>query len=265
MKTLLPLILATLCSSAYADRLAFGQFYAHGPTIDSNNPGFETETICDLANRCETTNIDVSFSGGGATVSVSGSENNSGSPKSFGVGQVLFYFAVSGPDKNVPVPLVVSVSGAATVTGGANGGGKIEVDAPSTGMLASASFCTPFCGPSSVDGFLQISTLPNIFNGPNLDSIFVEASGGIPFGGPAVFSAVADPMVSFAPGFDSTGYSIVFSPDASTAVPEPSSVILLGLALLVLAAAPVRKLRVPKKLSQNWPSELRFSRHLGAG
>jgi hypothetical protein len=155
VKTLLALVLAAFCSSAYADTVAAALFSAHSSTINSNSPGVDTETICDVVKRCETTTIDLSYNGVTGMVSVSGSETDHNSPKSFGGGQVEYFFGVLaiGPniDTSVPVPLVISATGAATVTGGAQASGGITVDAPSTGQQAIASFCAPFCGLSRAE------------------------------------------------------------------------------------------------------------------
>jgi len=55
------------------------------------------------------------------------------------------------------------------------------------------------------------------------------------------FDSLVDPIISFAPGFDPTGYTIVFSDGIGNSAPEPSSTALLGLFLGCVPLARVRK------------------------
>ena len=58
-------------------------------------------------------------------------------------------------------------------------------------------------------------------------------------------SALSDPLIDFAPGFDSTGYTLEFSPGIgdSPAAPEPASLTLLGIGSLGVLAYGWRRRR----------------------
>jgi PEP-CTERM motif len=75
-----------------------------------------------------------------------------------------------------------------------------------------------------------------------------EVSTLDPFGGVSdqtVLNVVADPVISFAPGFDSTGYTLQFSPGVGNAtVPEPSTLTLLGIAAVWSLGYGWRKRRI---------------------
>ncbi len=59
----------------------------------------------------------------------------------------------------------------------------------------------------------------------------------------AAFEALVDPVISFMPGFDSTGYSIELSGGVANGVPEPRAAVLLAAA--GLACAGLRRRRKP--------------------
>jgi hypothetical protein len=58
-------------------------------------------------------------------------------------------------------------------------------------------------------------------------------------------SAIADPVISFAPGFDSTGFTLVFSPGvgngAPADVPEPSTLVMSSIVLGMFGGAGLYK------------------------
>jgi hypothetical protein len=71
--------------------------------------------------------------------------------------------------------------------------------------------------------------------------------GGI--GDGETYSASVDPQISFAPGFNSSGYQLIVSPDAPSSppapVPLPDSIVLMlfGLAGLLAVARVSRRTR----------------------
>jgi hypothetical protein len=56
------------------------------------------------------------------------------------------------------------------------------------------------------------------------------------------FAATVDPMITFAPGFDSTGWTLEVSADPPGTVPEPGTMFLLPPVLAIVAA--VRRKRL---------------------
>jgi hypothetical protein len=59
----------------------------------------------------------------------------------------------------------------------------------------------------------------------------------------ADFDALVDPVISFMPGFDSTGYSIEVSGGVANGVPEPSAAVLLAAAGVACAGLRRRRMR----------------------
>jgi hypothetical protein len=53
----------------------------------------------------------------------------------------------------------------------------------------------------------------------------------------ASFDSVVDPIISFAPGFDSTGFTIIFNEGIGNSAPEPGAALLVLLGALTLAGA----------------------------
>lgn len=53
----------------------------------------------------------------------------------------------------------------------------------------------------------------------------------------ASFDSVVDPIISFAPGFDSTGFTIIFTEGVGNSLPEPGTALLVLLGALTLAGA----------------------------
>ena len=173
-----------------------------------------------------------------------------------------YWFRVNGPAAGVPVPIQIS--------------GLVEIDAGGavfqqnmvwgvSASLIAASFDgeigaapNPFdnqiasvsCNPNSVGPIpnplpipscpatqqsqqvtLTLNTLSGADNRVNLT---VTANNQESFG--ANFDALVDPVISFAPGFDSTGYSIELSPGLGNSVPEPTAAQLLASAAAVSLA-----------------------------
>jgi hypothetical protein len=175
------------------------------------------------------------------------------------VAEVVYFFGVAGPP-GVKIPLDIASQVAINVEGDVPPGGRV---------LPTAYSCT-----SDVLIFLALGGLvPGV--GPILNDL-ENTSGGGPNGTPtgplgaiqhkdseidtlsgtvyemlitagcsviqgdspqvATVDAAVDPVVSFAPGFDSTGFTLEFSPgignsSPSAAAPEPSTLTLLSLGL----------------------------------
>jgi hypothetical protein len=103
----------------------------------------------------------------------------------------------------------------------------------------------PSC-PATVQDQAVLLTLTTLSGADNRVSLVASANNMESFS--ADFDAQVDPVISFAPGFDATGYSIELSDGVGNAVPEPSAVLTTctGAFVLLLRSrrSPVRA-RVP--------------------
>jgi hypothetical protein len=166
------------------------------------------------------------------------------------IAEVAYYYEIIVPgapaQSNTPgttlIPLVVSGYASFTSSLGPNTtiGGTLQNSVgivvagqgPNGGTVANRAGSSPSAGPSPFLVYANAYAYT-----PN--AISLQAFGTVYNNGdatPGTVSLFVDPVVSFAPGFDSTGYSIVVSsgvangPD-STGAPEPTSFTLAGFAL----------------------------------
>jgi hypothetical protein len=164
------------------------------------------------------------------------------------IAEVAYYYEIVVPgspaQSNVPgntlIPLVVSGFASFTSALGPNStiGGQLQNFAsitvggqtPNGGTIANSAGSSPSVGPSpfqvQVGAFAYV---PNAISLRTFESIYNNGDAV-----PGTVSAFVDPIISFAPGFDSTGYSIMVSPgiaNGDPTVPEPASFTLAGLAL----------------------------------
>jgi hypothetical protein len=177
--------------------------------------------------------------------------------------QVSWGFRVNGPSPNLTVP--IHIEGRIAVEAGNAVFEQNAIWGVSAGISASA-YDRPLgepdiievdnevhsvsCNPISVGPIpqpLPIPTCPALVQdepvvielstrtgGDNRVGIIVAANNQWDFS--ADFDALADPVISFAPGFDSTGYSIEISEGVGNAVPEPGGVLMTsaGAGILLL-------------------------------
>ncbi len=158
--------------------------------------------------------------------------------------EIFYYFEIVGPSDGIPVPISV----AATV-GYSEAGAKLT-GTPSTffNVFASVTVLPSYdpsalvhggtslgvgcetgftCTVTSLSGTLSANIISGAVNAMQvsafgaIDNSLVNANTSV--------SAIADPVISFAPGFDATGYSIILSEGIgnSPAVPEPATLALL--------------------------------------
>jgi hypothetical protein len=177
--------------------------------------------------------------------------------------EMEYWFRVNGPSANLPVTIQVTgrteidAAGASFATQGMIWGVAAQLTAqsfdgqlgPGVGQIDSKSDGVS-CNPNSVGPIpvpLPIPTCPaikqtktivlklNVLTGAdNRVLLFAVANNQEAFF--ADFDVLVDPVISFEPGFDSTGYSIELSPGVSNGVPEPSAAVLLAMVGLVGAA-----------------------------
>jgi len=144
------------------------------------------------------------------------------------------YFEVTGPS-NSSIPLLFSASGAtsATATVGSYGYASASVTnyggATTLAGGAACSYIFYLCEGQASTGTLSPSfSIANesfAVTSNTLYEVIVHADG---YGNAGGFTANADPSVSFDPTFNSAGYTLTFSPDASPApVPLPAAAWLL--------------------------------------
>jgi hypothetical protein len=164
--------------------------------------------------------------------------------------QALYYFRVNGPAAEVPIRIEglldisaggavfeqnmiwgVSASISAQAFDGPLGPGVNEIDTEvrqigcnpiSVGPIP-VPLPIPTCSATSQDEPFQL-TLTTQAGGDNRVSILATANNQEAFF--ADFDAMVDPVISFAPGFDATGYSIELSEGVGNTVPEPGGPVL---------------------------------------
>ncbi len=217
----------------------------NGPV--SMAPGIVHILNCDDMNNCESSDFDTFFANGGSSASMSGSSTFTllpnglpplNPPTSKARTLVKFDFAVIGTSLAPAVPVVVRYNASAT----ADGAGRAEalgfIQVIQSGVGAEAQFCDSTqvgaCAgygipSSSISGTVSINVVPNRTDPSTAASVALSIQGEAYQGS---YFAKIDPTVSFAPGFNSTGLSLIFSPNP---VPEPatSTLMALGLASVV--------------------------------
>ena len=228
-------------------------------TAGDSLPGSYVGTLCDNLGNCAASTGSAFYFNpqGNGTVSASGSAPSK-SPDAVGGASVSleYYFGVFGPFDG-PVPLKITGNLTTSAAFLANDGvaqatatvrvfdGEFASD-PYTNFEACQSVQGPdpdnyeagSCGIDS-DGeppnpTLQFSYYLTVNPNPDLNSLgsILLTVGGFAYNG--TFSANIDPTITFAPGFDSTGLTLEFSPGpADTTTPEPRSLALLGAALVL--------------------------------
>jgi hypothetical protein len=180
------------------------------------------------------------------------------------VADLLYYFVVEGPpntNNNVHVPLTITSTVGYSETGAITEGNNAlltfwdAIAAVEVGAYVGSSYAGPveytYGVPGYINSLLGSSTTANYSPDSARNSttvswdyqtqavyaiqIYAEASVYQPYpqaGQSISVHAFADPVVSFAPGFDSTGYTLEFSAGignsypSATAAPEPSTLVL---------------------------------------
>lgn len=236
---------AAAAPSAFADLIVPQVvFYASLNGNDLSEPGSHSSTTCDTTG-CVTAavNLHYAYQDGGPYANVFadvvGSDTNYRNGGN-AYGSISYYVGVEGPDDGSKADIDFDLSGTATLAGVTYGyaqGGADVVDSTDH-QQRSISFCAaaaepdtgcPDYGSGQASSTFEVDMTPNYFS-----TLFYTASCEV-YGTGACFSN-ADPQVYFAPGFDSTGYTLVFSPIPD--VPEPST-----LPLMISATALVFVLR----------------------
>jgi len=152
-------------------------------------------------------------------------------------GEIAYFYEVVGPANSAPVPLVLntyvsflvdlgndrsySIQGAAEtrLDGITPGGATNPVYAISDSTRAPHNqLLTNYARTNTEYDIALIASGLTAYN-----------NGTLGFDSPISISVFIDPVLSFAPGFDSTGYSLVFSDGVPNgATPEPSTLAMLG-------------------------------------
>jgi PEP-CTERM motif-containing protein len=262
------LLLAGLSSSAFADTVLlqlpqFDTAFSGLGGYDTSEPGHHEGGGCDFHTTfCSSATADLDYPHGTiGRVSVSTTSPFSGAINGPLVGagaSVTSYFEVTGPFFAM-VPLVIHGFVAVTTSGpgGSLGTGGIDIRIPVEHLqVYSNSYCDS----------TNARELPVI--GVNCDfepatSTAIVALFQVPTGLPALAKIEVgcetlsgtcinriDPTIDFAPGFDPTGFTLVFSPSptSSSPVPEPSTLGLLSVGFLGLGGIAVVRRPLRSKL-----------------
>ncbi len=240
--------------AVHANSIPSASFYGAFPNMTSQEPSLSlpgsitgTEGCSESGAQCVTATLSIApYADGTASVSGNGSSYDWGYGADLGQAIATFYVEVVGPTANEPVYLILSGSGSATATSDAVGNVYVATDALVTGgptfhACVDPSDPTSGCAAlgSSFSGVEDLTAYPGSYF-----DISVGGDGETQYGSSGSWSFTADPMVSFAPGFDSSGLSLEFSPDVGTiSVPDPpaASLMLSGLGVLGMAGGFGRK------------------------
>jgi hypothetical protein len=177
-----------------------------------------------------------------------------------GISFLTYSFQVAAP-VGESVPLIFSASQTSTGSGSLaygtwNSLTVVVLSEAGVGGLSDTSTCVgdaSYCGPGTFYGDQTSVTTNLAFTATSSDSFQVELVAGTEAGvGSASggsFTATIDPAITFAPGFDSTGVTLEFSPDIGSpvsSVPEPSNgeLLLAGLVATLYYQYIRRKLRM---------------------
>jgi hypothetical protein len=213
-------------ASVFVDGQAGGYF---GPFL----PGPFTGTNCYGPGDC--TSETVSFTYLNGTASVSDALSATGAAGTGGTDYVQFYFAVAGPS-DISVPVTFAAAGTVSVDctvdiGSGSCNASTGNKATGTAFVSALSFDdTPFLlaqyyTPGS-QSFNTSETFSVTANTPYY--VNLEVTGGAE--DISQVSESIDPQITLGPGAPS-GYSLIFSPNPTTSIPEPATLALLSLGL----------------------------------
>jgi tetratricopeptide (TPR) repeat protein len=201
---------------------------------DNSGPGGGSQTSTATALY---SNGDATVFGNGETV------GGDAVPGSFATADVTFWTEVVGPPGEI-VPLVLTGSESTGASGRAQAQAEINLDNEFTFSACADTFNSPsLC---EFPEFRTVSLHISVQTG-QLFFISTEIEGGASQG-TGIWSANVDPMVTIDPSFaNASEFSLEFSPNVpgSTATPEPSSSLLLGL-LVLLGAVLWKRLTGPR-------------------
>ncbi|MGH7022529.1 MAG: hypothetical protein ACREEB_02940, partial [Caulobacteraceae bacterium] len=208
------LALTGAAGGAAADTMPPANYYAYitlGPTTTTF--GGITNSMCNPStDGCATSTLIGSYANGVLAESFSGSSTGLYPPENQGFASGDFYFEVIGP-ADTEVPLVFTASGSTSITGLNPGSGEVyttygigDITGPTFSSCTLGIYAPPGgCGAySMVSSFSAVSsfmaptnTVGYVFEGLSIGSGYEDGT----------FFAGIDPMISFAPSFDSTGYT----------------------------------------------------------
>jgi hypothetical protein len=252
------LLAAPLAAQAQLPTLPDAQFTgsATGTPPLNNTAGTLTGSVCtpDGLTCTGTDTMSAGYTGGNGYGSASGASSLGTIAESGGSVQYAFEVVAPAGTYN-PVQLMFTASGTTSI--GIGGYAYTAVDAlvetSNHGQLflagvactADNTFLNGSCSLASSFTAAQTFTYTSNYIGYVGLQFFGEGDG-------ETYNAFVDPQISFAPGFNSTGYQLIFSADAPGSppapVPLPDSFVLLlfGLAGLLAVARVAR--RVPRSI-----------------
>jgi hypothetical protein len=161
--------------------------------------------------------------------------------------ETAYFFEIHGPSGSTPIPLVLDTFDSFTFSVGSNpsysvqGAAETRLDGVNSAGVATSTYAVSDMNHPPASTRLYTYALPNTQYDIALiiNNLSVYNNGRFGIDSSITASALVDPVLSFAPGFDSTGFTMSFSDGvsnggATSSAPEPATFAMLAGGLLAL-------------------------------